>query len=69
MQISANFKIIQNLIAINAVVTERFYEADGTELHVTEGNVEKNTTLIILMKYRIDLKHEEYESIAISNIL
>ena len=51
------------------MVTERFYEADGTELHVTGGNVKKNTTIIILMKYRNDLKHEEYESIAISNIL
>ena len=51
------------------MVTERFYEADGTELHVTGGNVKKNTTIIILMKYRIDLKHEEYEYIAISNIL
>ena len=60
---------ISNLIVINGLVTERFYEADGTELHVTDSNVKKNNTIIILMIYRIDLKHEKYKYISISDIL
>ena len=33
------------------------------------GDVKKNNTTIILIKYRIVLKHEEFKYIAMSNVL
>ena len=33
------------------------------------GNDKNNNSIILLMKYSIDMKHEEYKYVAISNIL